>query len=659
MKLDTLYSLRKNFTIIGLTGRIGSGCSEVAKILSDKSFIDKIDISKWNLNMDNPEDIKSKICYDFLRFPGNFNAYEVVEYKSIILLHLLHESIVKAGSSAIISSVIDQVINVIGQNGKSGHFGQIFTNRFDVTDNFDELKELLNKDSRWHTYLSEIDSDLNSYLKRKRSKRLYALYFGLFKPFSDKFFNILFQQHPTNRSRLLHDLGNNLRCYGTVWNQGTENFDTKHIYTVAETINSIIKLWKRYNPNDGKTKIVIDSLKNSLELMFFKEKYSAFYMLSTNMVEGNRIESLSLKTGLKTENSHFKEIMKLDEAEYSGSSFTKGEFGYPDIENCIQKSEYHLSLDSTVFNLDRQVVKFLALVQQPGIITPSAVERCMQIAFNAKLNSGCISRQVGAVVTDSNFSVKAIGWNDVPEKQLPCNLRNLKDLIEDEVKNPNHFSDYEKEGLVKINKDKSIPFKELAKSDFSTLHNESLEGRNCSFCFKSHQNSYEFEKNQVHTRSLHAEENAMMQIVKYGGEPLLGGNLFTTASPCELCSKKAFQLGVRNIYYIDPYPGIATKHILKNGLDQNDNPELSQFYGAVGRTFQKLYDPFMAYKDELLLLTGISPKTPDELKSKKIGDVLLSKVKDSSVKNKFKEILEGDDSLDVIAELISKRLKVN
>lgn len=393
--------------------------------------------------------------------------------------------------------------------------------------------------------------------------------------------------------------------------------------------------------------------------MFFKEKYSAFYMLSTNMVEGNRIESLSLKTGLKNENSHFKEIMKLDEAEYSGSSFTKGEFGYPDIENCIQKSEYHLSFDSTVFNLDRQVVKFLALVQQPGIITPSAVERCMQIAFNAKLNSGCISRQVGAVVTDSNFSVKAIGWNDVPEKQLPCNLRNLKDLIEDEVKNPNHFSDYEKEGLVKINKDKSIPFKELAKNDFSTLHNESLEGRNCSFCFKSHQNSYEYEKNQVHTRSLHAEENAIMQIVKYGGEPLLGGNLFTTASPCELCSKKAFQLGVRNIYYVDPYPGIATKHILKNGLAKNDNPELRQFYGALGRTFQKLYDPFMAYKDELLLLTGISPKTPDELKSKKIGDVLLSKVKDNLVKNKVKEILEGDDSLDVIAELISKGLKVN
>ena len=34
--LDQLYSLRRDFTIIGLTGRIGSGCSEIGKILSSE-----------------------------------------------------------------------------------------------------------------------------------------------------------------------------------------------------------------------------------------------------------------------------------------------------------------------------------------------------------------------------------------------------------------------------------------------------------------------------------------------------------------------------------------------------------------------------------------------------------------------------------------------
>lgn len=67
----------------------------------------------------------------------------------------------------------------------------------------------------------------------------------------------------------------------------------------------------------------------------------------------------------------------------------------------------------------------------------------MQIAFNTKLNSGCISRQVGAVVTDAHFSVKGIGWNDVPVGQTPCSLRDVRDY----EANPNdlpEFTNFEK-----------------------------------------------------------------------------------------------------------------------------------------------------------------------------------------------------------------------
>ncbi|WP_235846252.1 deaminase [Morganella psychrotolerans] len=59
------------------------------------------------------------------------------------------------------------------------------------------------------------------------------------------------------------------------------------------------------------------------------------------------------------------------------------------------------------------------------------------------------------------------------------------------------------------------------------------------------------ENNQVHTRSLHAEENAFLQISKYGGTGVQHGSLYTTASPCELCAKKAYQLGIKEIVFID------------------------------------------------------------------------------------------------------------
>ncbi|WP_407675469.1 hypothetical protein [Paraburkholderia sabiae] len=91
-------------------------------------------------------------------------------------------------------------------------------------------------------------------------------------------------------------------------------------------------------------------------------------------------------------------------------------------------------------------------------------------------------------------------------------------------------------------------------------------------------------------------------MAKYGGQSILGGYLFTTASPCELCAKKAYQLGIRKIYYIDPYPGIATNHVLASGTQR---PELSLFEGAIGAAYHDLYQPVMSYKDELpLLLAG-------------------------------------------------------
>lgn len=68
-----------------------------------------------------------------------------------------------------------------------------------------------------------------------------------------------------------------------------------------------------------------------------------------------------------------------------------------------------------------------------------------------------------------------------------------------------------------------------------------------------------------------------------------------TASPCELCSKKLYQLGVRKIVYIDPYPGIAREQIIACGFRR---PNLQLFKGAYGSTYYKLYQPFISYKDE-------------------------------------------------------------
>ncbi|MEJ2046420.1 MAG: hypothetical protein P8X89_24470, partial [Reinekea sp.] len=193
----------------------------------------------------------------------------------------------------------------------------------------------------------------------------------------------------------------------------------------------------------------------------------------------------------------------------------------------------------------------------------------MNIAFQAKLNSGCISRQVGAVVTDGDFRVLSVGWNDVPKNQTSCILRSVEGCLTCSKDNPD-YSDYEKESVYDEKSFKYFLSKyfyaenKIVELDENQEQSPKInwdEAVPLSYCFKDVQNKKSGRDNQVHTRAIHAEESAMLQI----GHSSLpdNSNLFTTASTCELCAKKASELGIKNIYYVDPYPGLASSHNLK------------------------------------------------------------------------------------------------
>jgi hypothetical protein len=175
--------------------------------------------------------------------------------------------------------------------------------------------------------------------------------------------------------------------------------------------------------------------------------------------------------------------------------------------------------------------------------------------------------------------------------------------------------------------------------------------------FKDIRNGLTKKGNQVHTRALHGEENAFLQIVKYGGQAINGGYLFTTSSPCELCAKKAYQLGIIKIFFIDPYPGISKKHILLSG---NNTPELQLFQGAIGRAYHQLYEPIMSYKDELKLM-GIEPKNTDIVSSAFIDALNTTEigepVKDAynTLKAALKKKLDKKSDIVRVMELLEKK----
>lgn len=639
MSTKDIYTLRDSFTIIGLTGRTGSGCTRFSEIISkevkfeDNPMLRTPNEIQFDSNLpDNNVIFKRKysICYNF--FKNNREKYKTISYLSVLILYSLHYGIHKDGVNDE-ESLIDYIYNLINENfckskeGFDDDYQNIIISREEINklQSYNSItKEHDGKPINFGQILSDIKTDLNLKISESDPKSLYNIFFeegSETKCFTDAIFQLFGKRDYYLGSFFVHRLGNKIRATGNPHANGNDlkkNASTENIYLVVSLLNRLIKAWRLEKNN--KAHICIDSLRNSLEIMFLKERYAAFYMVAIHNEGRCNKRILDRINSKSTNNPNINEliaskVIHLDEIENDGSDFKNGHFFAPDVENCIQKSDIHISnpgkeislFDNKLrlrsfYTMIEQWIKIQSLIMHPGIITPTHDERCMQIAFMTKFNSGCISRQVGAVITDENNSIRSVGWNDVPKGSVPCNLRNLNDIVEPtQIEQYDlSYSPFEINETFKSYKDGGN-FSTNTKLLFKPLIETTNKlGLNHSFCFKSLHNKYENKENQVHTRSLHAEENAMLQISKYGGQPLKNGTLYTTASPCELCAKKAYQLGLK-IVYIDPYPGISMDHILKNGYNQ---PQLKMFTGIIGRAYNKLYEPLLSFKDELSILNA-------------------------------------------------------
>lgn len=565
--IEKLYSNRNEFLILGLTGRTGSGCSTVANQLNLK--IEDFNIpplTAFDFSSDKNDERKYKITSNFTK--KNWEKFYPIRVKDIITAFILENSF---------NDFCDFIKLLIPNSNPEVSLRPIEK----------EYNELHEKRK------SLVKKETNNEEKLKKQEEGYIFHFETLNVFTDKLKSLLMNLDNSYTS-VYQKIGNNIRTCGNALSNSCE-IDFNNTNAIVDKVNKLIKLIRKISKkHNRKAFIVIDALRNPFEVSFLKERYSAFYLLSINTDDSQRVDRLQKANYTK------EQIINLDKQEYPQKLIGKNLYISQNIQQCTELADIHIynsnSGNENLVHLKKQIIQYYSLLLKPGIITPKPIERVMQIAYSAKLNSGCLSRQVGATVTDSEFSIKSIGWNNSPQGQVPCLLRNTEDLINSADNEA--YSEYEKH---------NTKFRTYFKE---TYDNENIKelgkcGHNSSYCFKEVQNNLDNEKNQVHTRSLHAEENAFLQLTKYGSQGVKDGVLFTTASPCELCSKKAYQLGIREIYYIDPYPGIATTHILKGGAK---NPKLILFSGVIGQAYFKLYQPLLSYKDEIKQRTGLKFK---------------------------------------------------
>lgn len=411
--------------------------------------------------------------------------------------------------------------------------------------------------------------------------------------------------------------------------------------------------------------VVINNFKNIFEAYYFKRRYSAFYLMAVSCDEAMRRDKFETRANytlanLREDLSSGKKIFK---ATTESKCFNKGatpkdeesfqnllnsykeelgnneailefivqifysndklrKFSYDknlapfilqDVVTCIENADIFVTRDYQEPNwqydqqLIRQIGRIMTLILHPGLLTPTRIERCMQVAMTAKLNSGCLSRQVGAVVTDMHYNILSLGWNDAPCGAESCLRRNFFDLARKSDKSA--YSDYE------LGDEAFRNYVATAKKVLGSRMKE-LGGLPLAFCFKDMHQDLIMQRDQIYTRALHGEERALAAC---DNERAKGGYLFTTSSPCELCAKRAKEAGISKIYYIEQYPGISRSHIICVGPEETRSEYVS-FVGAVGLAYNKLYTPLIPYKDELAALdfsiTGAYRSAQDDSKSK-------------------------------------------
>ncbi|MGN2437949.1 hypothetical protein [Pseudomonas syringae] len=492
LAVSTIYKETKEFLIIGLTGRTGSGCTTAADKLASPTF----DIPSDGYEGLSVNELKKhKIIKKYID-AASWSPFYKLEVSALITFHLLvlPQEKLEVYLKSVLAS--DEDLNKV----VLAFFGEFSAVRHAALDRIKHGNDFKSEAATgWH-----------------------SLYFNDI-PIVTKFLRGIVSE--SEFTSLYQRTGDNIRSSGCA---DDNRFDAGEIFNFPKHINLIIKVARSNARSLGvQCRIVIDAIRNPYEAFYLKRRYANFYLVSINTNDSQRL--LSLRTFRKLSDD---QIGALDKKEYPNKLSGAQRFVAQNIQECIENSDIHIH-NSKVSefshnDLVSQLAWYITLMIHPGLVMPTSAENCMQIAYSAKHSSGCISRQVGAVVTDASYGIKSVGWNSTPQGQTPCLLRSASDLLA--RANPEDFSSYE------LNNKSFHNAIEHKYKDLILIAKDT--GRNLSFCFKSVQNEIEGEKNQVHTRSLHAEENAFLQISKHGGQKVSGGILFTTLALVNCVRKK-------------------------------------------------------------------------------------------------------------------------
>jgi deoxycytidylate deaminase len=333
---------------------------------------------------------------------------------------------------------------------------------------------------------------------------------------------------------------------------------------------------------------IFDSIKNKEELRLLRSVYTDnFFQISIFSPLEERIDNLISK-GFSSPEAN--EIIEIDDYQNIDSG--------QNVRGTFVESDFFLRISKeNIKNIDSRIERYLHLIFESKVITPTIEETSMFYAKSAANNSSCLSRQVGASITDENGNLLSTGWNDVPKYG--------GNLYRDGMKNDDRCftkgyctNDKQKDELTEniseiLIEDDDIKklFQVDGKFDLVKFNNFKGKIRNSKV-----KDLIEF------SRSVHAEMHAIILGSQITGSQMIKGKLYCTTYPCHNCARHIILSGIREVYYIEPYVKSLCLKLHDDSITESeieDNKvKILIFDGVAPRRYQIFFTNFGERKNK-------------------------------------------------------------
>lgn len=340
------------------------------------------------------------------------------------------------------------------------------------------------------------------------------------------------------------NLGNRIRC------------ETRDNAILMKGVAAYI--YNKFRKNNGggpvsRKAYIIDSIKHPDEVDFLRKTYGdGFHLIGiSDNYEKRKCFLVSRKRMTETD---AEKILNRDDNEKEKNG--------QHTSDVYQQSDYFINASDSRNTMQENIYRLLDLLFGNAFISPTFEEYAMFRAYVASLRSADLSRQIGAVVANSQTQeIIAEGVNDCPHTFGGVYWPIEKDgKIQDEL----HGRDYTLGYDSNKKEQKNIIEKILANLQLEN----NLENYN------------KIKSSGIGTlteygRVVHSEMEALMMCAR-NNISARGCTMYVTTFPCHNCAKHIIAAGIKRVVYIEPYPKSKALEFYKREISQSEEDEKSK-----------------------------------------------------------------------------------